>query len=161
MFKKKDYNDREELYFVLKSLKKKMWILKNLCLQSTPWTMFSLMKSLCYYCPTILPSFQHFGPLPLPLVFICCVAFYLYALSSVFFTTTMFSVRRPSQPHTIRTGDVIPLCSRLQTITPSPPVIHLHNCRSSSTCTTAAPCAAAILVDNNQWWTKYLRQLKV
>lgn len=37
---------------------KKMWILKHVCLQRTPWTMFCLMKSLCYYCPTfVIPVF--------------------------------------------------------------------------------------------------------
>lgn len=54
---------------------KKMWILKHVCLQSTPWTMFCLMKSLCYYCPTF----------PIPVFSTTAIVLLCYASSSVFY----------------------------------------------------------------------------
>lgn len=62
---------------------KKMWILKHVCLQSTPWTMFCLMKSLCYYCPTfVIPVFLTFS----------VTVLFSNALSSIFFNSSKSTV---------------------------------------------------------------------
>lgn len=62
---------------------KKMWILKHVCLQSTPWTMFCLMKSLCYYCPTfVIPVFLTFS----------VIVLFSNALSSIFFNSSKSTV---------------------------------------------------------------------
>lgn len=57
---------------------KKMWILKHVCLQSTPWTMFCLMKSLCYYCPTFT----------IPVFSTAAILLLCYASSSIFSNST-------------------------------------------------------------------------
>lgn len=58
---------------------KKMWILKHVCLQSTPWTIFCLMKSLCYYCPTFLiPVFS-----TATIVLLCYVSSSIFCYHSI------------------------------------------------------------------------------
>lgn len=96
---------------------KKMWILKHVCLQSTPWTMFCLMKSLCYYCPTFLiPVFSNH-----------CHSFTLLCIKQCIFQPSNQQWTSKTLPsYSICAKDVWCQKSMFSSLN------HLHNYRSSS-----------------------------
>lgn len=95
---------------------KKMWILKHVCLQSTPWTMFCLMKSLCYYCPTLL----------IPVFTTTAIFFLCYALNSIF-------SNHPVNSNHSRLCQTIEFAQRMFVVNSTfSSLNHLHNYRSSS-----------------------------
>lgn len=115
---------------------KKMWILKHVCLQSTPWTMFCLMKSLCYYCPTfVIPVFLTFS----------VTVLFSNALSSIFFNSSKSTVVIQDFAYSTCAKAFFPgmfFVFFVRSMFSS--LIHLHNLRSSSSKSSSSSKTAAL-----------------